>query len=77
MWAHRERCRAYPVWTLSMRALCNGRNDLQSPLQIYRGQKRLIFEILIPISNYLPQGFNFYRGELEIFTPLITVIALV
>ena len=50
--AHGEQCRPYPVWTLSMRALCNGRNDLPRPLQICRGPKRLISEVYRSISNY-------------------------
>ena len=55
--AYSERCRPYLVGTLRKRALCNGRNDLHSPPQIYGGPKRLIFEVYRPISNYLPSSF--------------------
>ena len=53
---------------LRMRALCNGRNDLPSPPQIYGEPKRLISEMLMIFSNYLTAGFFREIFTLEFFT---------
>ena len=55
---HGERCRVYLIRTLGIRALCNGRTDLQRPSGIYGGPKRLISEVLMIFNNYLPGGFE-------------------
>ena len=76
--AHGERCRPYPVWTPSMRALCNGRGELPSPPQSYHATKRLISEVYEPMSNYLPSGFKMLPSKSRdtVFTPVVTMTAM-
>ena len=59
-----------------MRALCNGRREYFRVLQSNCGDKWHIYMLFGPSSNYLPVGFDFQRCSLELFTPLITMIAM-
>ena len=59
MRAHAERCRDHPVYGSWDRWSGTECPDLRGSPQIYAAGFRHGFEILTPLANFPPQGFNF------------------